>query len=166
VSALATVLAALLSIGLLCTRRTETALGLCAAQGLCAAATLGAHGSLMAPAALLLNAVAVPLAAWRVLAEAVDPAPSPYLWLLAALLVVSAAAAFGALGNDIAAGIAVVLLGPLIAMQSNPAIGSLSAQNGVVLVAAAIPDLPPGSVLVAAVPLLPAILLGHAWLRR
>jgi hypothetical protein len=166
VSAFATILAALLSIGLLCARRTETALWLSAAQGLCAAAALGASGSVVTPAVLLLNAVAVPLVAWRVLAEAAQPAPPPRLWLLAALLLVSAAAGFGGLGNDMASGIAVVLLGLLIATQGNPAIGLLSAQNGVALVAAAIPDLSLGSVLAAAVPLLPAILLGHAWHRR
>jgi hypothetical protein len=159
-------LAVLLSIGLLCTRRIETALWLCALQGLCAAVTLGAGGSVFAPAVLVLNAVAVPYFAWRVLADAAQSAPPPRSWLLGAVVLVVAAAGFGSFGNGIASGIGVVLLGLLLATQANPMIGLLSAQNGVVLVAAAIPDLPPTSVLAAAIPLLPAIQLGYAWLRR
>jgi hypothetical protein len=59
-----------------------------------------------------------------------------------------------------------VLLGLLLAAQSAAPIGLLSAQNGVVLVAAAIPDLPMESTLSASVPLVPALLLAHAWLRQ
>ena len=165
-SAFAAVLAALLSIGLLCARRIETVLWFCGLQGLCAAVALGAGGSVFAPVVLALNAVAVPFVAWRVLADAALTVPSPRSWLLAAVLLVVAAAAFGNFGNGIASGIAVVLLGLLLAAQGTTMIGLLSAQNGVVLVAAAIPDLPPASALAAAIPLLPAICLGHAWLRR
>ncbi len=165
-SAFAAVLATLLSIGLLCARGIETALWVCGLQGLCAAVTLGAAGSVFAPAVLALNGVAVPLAAWRVLTDAALSAPRLGSWFLAAVLLVVAAAGFGSFGNGIASGIAVVLLGLLLAAQGGTAIGLLSAQNGVVLVAAAIPDLPLSSALAAAIPLLPAICLGHAWLRR
>ena len=165
-SAFAAVLAALLSIGLLCARRIETALWVCGLQGLCAAITLGAAGSVFGPAVLVLNAVAVPLVAWR-LPTVAAPSTLPLgSWLLAAVLLVVAAAVFGSFGNGMASGIAVVLLGLLLAAQGATAIGLLSAQNGVVLVAAAIPDLPLGSALAVAIPLLPAICLGHAWLRR
>lgn len=165
-SAFAAVLAALLSIGLLCARRIETALWFCGLQGMCAAVALGASGSGFAPAVLVLNAVAFPVVAWRVLADPALSAPSPRSWLLAAVLLVVAAAGFGSFGNGIASGITVVLLGLLLAAQGTTMIGLLSAQNGVVLVAAAIPDLPLTSVVAAAIPLLPAICLGHAWLRR
>ena len=94
-----------------------------------------------------------------------DPSP-PRLWLLAAGLLLVAAIGLGNLGNGIASGVAVVLLGLLLATQSAAPIGLLSAQNGVVLIAAAIPDVPMESTLSATVPLLPALLLAHAWLRR
>jgi hypothetical protein len=165
VSTAAAVLALLLSVGLVCVRRAEVALWVCAALGLCAAGALAADGSLVAPVALLLNAAAVPLALRRVLDDRLpDPSP-PRLWLLAIGLLLVAAVGFGNLGNGIASGVTVVLLGLLLAARSAP-IGLLSAQNGVVLVAAAIPDLPMASMLSATVPLLPALLLAHAWLRR
>ena len=47
-----------------------------------------------------------------------------------------------------------------------PALGLLSSQNGLLLVAAAIPDLPPSAVLLVVLPLLPGSLLANAWLRR
>lgn len=165
-STFATVVAALLSIGLLWGRRTETTLWFVGLQGLCAAVTLGAGGSVFALAVLVLNAVAVPLVAWHMLTDTTPSLPSPHSWLLAAVLLVVAAAGFGSFGNGIASGIVVVLLGLLLAAQGSTMIGLLSAQNGVVLVAAAIPDLPPSSALAAAIPLLPAICLGQAWLRR
>ena len=165
-SAFAAVLAAMLSIGLLCARRIEIALGVCGLQGLCAAVALGAAGSAFAPAVLILNAIAVPLVAWHVLTDAAPSVPPPGTWLLAAVLLVVAAAAFGSYGNSVASGIAIVLLGLLLAAQGAAVIGLLSAQNGVVLVSAAIPNLPPSSALAVAIPLLPAICLGHAWLRR
>lgn len=160
------VLALLLSIVLVSVRRTRTALWICAAQGLCAAGTLAADGSLVAPVALLLNAAALPLALQRVLEDRLpDPSP-PRLWLLAVGILLVAAVGFGSFGNGIASGVTVVLLGLLLAAQSAAPIGLLSAQNGVVLVAAAIPDLPMESTLSASVPLLPALLLAHAWLRQ
>lgn len=165
-SAFAAVLATLLSIALLCTRRIETALWLCGLQGLCAAVTLGAAGSVFAPVVMILNGVAVPLVAWRMLTDTSPSAPPRGSWLLAAVLLVVAAAAFGGFGNGVSSGIAVVLLGLLLSAQGASVIGLLSAQNGVVLVAAAIPDLPLSSTLAVAIPLLPAICLGHAWLRR
>ena len=165
-NAFVAVVAALLSVGLLCARRIETALWFCGLQGLCAAVALGAGNSGFGPIVLALNAVAIPFAAWRVLADVAQSTPSPRSWFLAAVVLVVAAAGFGSFGNGMASGIAVVLLGLQLAAQGGTAIGLLSAQNGVVLVAAAIPDLPATSALAAAIPLLPAISLGHAWLRR
>jgi hypothetical protein len=160
------VLVLLFSISLLCLRRTETALWVCAAQGLCATGALAAYGSLVAPVALLLNAAAVPLALQRLLADRLPDPPPPRLWLLAIGVLLVTAFGFGMLGNGIASGVAVVLLGLLLAARGAAPIGLLSAQNGVVLVAAAIPDLPPESMLFATLPLLPALLLAHAWLRQ
>ena len=95
------------------------------------------------------------------------PGWRPFLTALLAIGVLLVTAfGFGSLGNGIASGVAVVLLGLLLAARGAAPIGLLSAQNGVVLVAAAIPDLPPESMLFATLPLLPALLLAHAWLRR
>lgn len=160
------VLALLLSVGLLSVRRTEAALWISAAQGLCAAGALAAAGSPIAPVALLLNAAAVPLASQLVLEDRLPDPPPRRLWLLAVCLLLVAAVGFGKFGNGIASGVTVVLLGLLLAARSAAPVGLLSAQNGVVLVAAAIPDLPTESTLSATVPLLPALLLAHAWLRR
>ena len=160
------VLALLLTVGLVGIRRTETAVWICAAQGLCAAGALAVTGSPAAPVALVLNAAAMPLALRHVLADQLPDPPPPRLWLLAVVLLLVAAIGFGRLGNGIASGVTVVLLGLMLAARSAAPVGLLSAQNGVVLVAAVIPDLPMESTLAATVPLLPALLLAHAWLRQ
>ena len=62
------------------------------------------------------------------------------------------------------------LLGLLLAVMRSdawaPALGLLSSQNGLVLVAGASPDLSLLAALAVAVPLVPGLVLAGKWLRR
>jgi hypothetical protein len=167
VISVASVLVLLLSIGLLSVRRADAAVSICAGQGICAAIALGMTGSIAAFIALVLNGVAAPLASWRFLdrGQAMLHAKL-WVWLAALVLLFIVAGAFGRLGDGVALGSSVVLLGLLTSASGAPAIGLLSAQNGLVVVASSVPDAPLLSSLAAAVPLIPAMLLAHAWLRK
>ncbi len=72
--------------------------------------------------------------------------------------------------EPLALGMSVLLLGLLLpAVRSHrllPALGLLSAQNGVVLAAGAIPDLPLSMLLIAVVPLVPSLAIASLWLRE
>ncbi len=162
----------LLSLALLSVRRIDTAIRLGAGQALFAAAASGAPAT--AVAVLVLNGAALPLAMARL-----DPTPDltarghglvAWMAALAVLLAVIAALARVGPGEIVAIGASVTLLGLLlIALRANPlapALGLLSAQNGLVLVASANADLPISATLAVAVPLIPALVLADLWLRR
>jgi hypothetical protein len=166
VSTVASALVLALSIGLLTVRRIDTAAGICAGQGICAAIAMGATGSIAAPIALVLNGVAAPLASWRFLDRRKTMHMSLWRWLAATALMIAALAGLGGLGDGVALGSSVVLLGLLMSGCGVPALGLLSAQNGLVLVAGSLPDVPLLPALAVAVPLVPAMLLAEAWLRR
>lgn len=166
--------ALVLSLGLLWVRRFDTAVWLGAVQAWCAAMAIGATAVPIAIVAVLLNGIALPLLLMRV------PTPSDFggrgsvrgRWL-ATPLVVLAALAFVAghgAGLHIAIGVSGALLALLlIALRPHPlapVLGLMSAQTGVVLVAAALPDLPVPMALVVALPLVPALVLADAWVRR
>jgi hydrogenase-4 membrane subunit HyfE len=173
--------ALLLAVALLCARRIATALHLCALQALLASVAFAARGwefSAIALAAFALNGAALPLALQR-LAE--RRALSPVMamrhgmvaaWLAALSLLVASAAIFaqGTPGGVLAVGSSVMLLGLLLVVQRAhplaPALGLLASQNGVLLFAAAIPDLPAVTLLAVAVPLVPAMMMANAWLRQ
>ena len=166
--------ALLLSVGLLCVRRNETAGWLCALQALVAAAPLGEIAPVIALGAALLNGVALPLVLVRVGGTAVatartHPVVSGGVTLA---LVTVAGAVFARAGGSglVAAAVSVTLLGLwLIVVRADalaPAIGLLSAQNGLVLVAGAHPDLSLPAALAVAVPAVPALVVADRWLRR
>jgi hypothetical protein len=62
--------------------------------------------------------------------------------------------------------VSVVVLGLLLAARGIPVFGLLSAQNGLVIIASAIPGLSLVSELVVAVPLVPAIMLAELAVNR
>ena len=70
----------------------------------------------------------------------------------------------------VAVGVSVTLLGLLLIVARShalaPALGLLSSQNGLVLVAGAHPDVSLPAALAVAVPLIPALVLADHWLRR
>jgi hydrogenase-4 component E len=175
----------LLSVALLCVRRTATALHLCVLQALFAAAVaLGMRSWGPAATALLAFAltgvVALPLALRR-LADRHHMSPVIALryggevsWIAALVLLLVSVATFAQLrpadtGEVLALGLSVVLIGLLLVSQQShpmaPALGLLSSQNGLILVASAIPDLPLATTLVVVVPLIPALLAVNVWLR-
>lgn len=157
-------LALLLSLALVGTRRDETAIWLCALQGLCAGAVLALAGSPVAVLAVVLNGIAMPLALRRV---TVAPARHGVVsWAMTlGLLVIAVAVLDKAGAGDVAAlGAAVTLLGLLMA-HGAPVLGVLSAQNGLVVVASAVPGLSLQALLVVAIPVVPAMLLANAWSR-
>ena len=73
-------------------------------------------------------------------------------------------------GDIIALGASVVLLGLLVmALRAHPlapVLGLLTAQNGLVLVVSASPNIQFVTAFVVAVPLTPAIVLANSWSRR
>ena len=171
------------AVALLCAGRARTALHLCALQALLAAAAYGARGPGWAAIALVafaLNGVALPLilarlSDQRALAPVIAMRGGMTAWLAAlALLLVSvvtfAQAMPGGVNELLAAGSSIVVLGLLLAAQrAHPlaqAVGLLSSQNGIILVAAASPDLPLTAVLAFVVPFVPAMMAANAWLRR
>jgi hypothetical protein len=159
----------LLSLGLLCAGRIATALWLCAAQALCAAGSLAGASAAAALPALALNGIVLPLVIAR-LAGAGSLRPAGHGWIGWALALAVPALAAGLLSGGAATGAAVTLLGLALGIVRRhplaPAIGLLSAQNGLVVVAAAYPafSLPAGAAV--AVPLLPGLALADHWLRR
>lgn len=160
----AAVLVLLASVGLLFSRRAGMAIGLCAGQAVCASVALAATGSAIAAVALALNGIIMPLACRHVQARFDFAAGRPDHWLIAGALVLVAGAAKLGADDVIAIGILVMLLGFLRSFRSVPTLGLLSAQNGLVLIAAAIPGLPQQDALLAAVPFVPAMMLAETWL--
>ena len=164
----------LLSIGLLCARRIETAAQLCALQALFAAISFGETATAIAILAFSLNGVALPLAIARMNnATLLTLRGNAILsWAMTLALLVVTGLIFAKVGADglVAAGVSVALLGPLlIVLRSHPlapALGLLSSQNGLVLVAGALPDVSLSAALAVAVPPVPALMLAIIWLRR
>jgi len=70
--------------------------------------------------------------------------------------------------DPLALGLSILLLGLLLlALRSHPllpALGLVSSQNGVVLAACAIHGLPLSALVLAAVPLVPALVVASVWL--
>jgi hypothetical protein len=177
VAHLAGAFALVLAIALLCVRRTGTAVFVCAVQALLAAAALGASDWHVAIIALL----ALPLTLRRILRR---PGMSPIAnlrgrgvvsWLAALVLVAVSAAIFTQIrtaepGEALVLGSSIVLLGLLLVAQRShplaPALGLLSSQNGLLLVASATPGLPLLALMVVVVPFVPALVLANAWLRQ
>ena len=181
---LAGALALLLSIALLCARRTGTAVGTCAVQSLLVAAVLAAPGwrhASLAVVAFALSGVAIPLVLQR-LRERSGMAPviamrrgDVVTWIAALVLLVATVATFtqvrvGGATDALGFGVSITLLGLLLVARRPhplaPALGLLSAQNGLILVAGATTDLPLPALLVVIVPLVPALLAANAWLRQ
>lgn len=165
----------LMSVCLLCARRIEAVLPLCAVQSLFASVVLGAAGeatAAIAVLALLLNGIAVPLAMRRVAMPSAFAARigDRMTWPLALALIVMAGAWLANIGTGetLALGTSVVLLGLLMVARDPRArvVGLLSAQNGLLLVASAVPDLPLPAALVVAIPLVPVLALADAWLHQ
>jgi hypothetical protein len=172
----------LLSIALLYVRRLETALPVCVLQSLLAAAALGAHGWEPAGVALLafgLTGAAIPLALRRLMSRshmplAIGSRDSVAPWLPGMLLLAVTVVVLGQFrpavpGEALVLGASVVLLGLLMAAQAShplaPSFGVLASQNGMLLVASAIPALPLPVLVVVALPVLPALLVADRWLR-
>ena len=157
----------LLSIGLLCARRIDTALQICAVQALLAAMSLGVTP--VAIVAFALNGVALPvLIAWMDNPATLTVRGNAALsWIVVLAMLVVFGLAFGGV---IAIGVSVVALGLLLIVvrlhDLAPAIGLLSSQNGLVLIVGAQSDLPLTTMLVTAMPLTAALVLAERWVRR
>ena len=168
----ASVMALLLSVALLSARRIGTAIGLVALQALCAAVASGAAGT--AAVVALLGGVALPLAMARFAAApelAVRGHPLA-AWMLAPAVLLASVATLTttAPAQHEALGAAVTLLGLLlVGLRTHalaPALGFLSAQNGVVLAAVGTAGATLPTALAVSLPLLPALALADAWRRR
>ena len=84
------------------------------------------------------------------------------------VVIISVAARIGA-GEIVAAGVSVTLFGILLAVLRSDgwvALGLLSSQNGLVLVAGANPDLSGTAAYTVAVPLVPGLIIAGMRLRR
>jgi hypothetical protein len=164
--------ALLLSVALLCVRRIDTAVQICALQALCTAVALGEAAAAVAVLAFALNGVMLPLVLVRMNGASM-PAPRGNALLVGAVamallvVILSVAAKLGA-GEVVAAGVSVTLLGVLLAVSRSDGwavLGLLSSQNGLVLVAGANSDLSRMAVLAVAVPLVPGLVLAGMRLR-
>jgi hypothetical protein len=164
--------ALLLSIGLLCARRIDTAVQLCALQALFAAASLGEVA--VAILAFALNGVVLPLAVARMNGDTMLTVRGSAMlsWAVVLALLAATGIVLARVGTDglAAVGASVALLGVLlIVLRSHalaPAVGLLSSQNGLVLVAGAHPDVSLPAALAVAIPLIPALILADNRLRR
>jgi len=163
----------MLSIGMLCARRFESALVAGVVQAWVAAAALGEVSILATFVAVALNGIALPLAMRRRASTAMTVRGDPRVdWIVVAsmLLVNLVVLAQEGQGEVVSAGASVVVLGLLlVALRLHPlapALGLLSSQNGLVLVASASSNLHPTMALVVAAPWVPAMILAEAWLRR
>ena len=184
---LAAALALALSFVLLFAERIDTVLRVCGLQAMAAAVATGAqgwaeHAAPLCFAALLvfaLNGMALPLVLRRIaerttLPSAVGRRCGFAISALAAavLVAVSVAGAMRLTQNGqfdpLALGLSILLLGLLLlALRSHPllpALGLVSSQNGVVLAACAIHGLPLSALVLAAVPLVPALVVASVWL--
>lgn len=166
--------ALLLSIGLLWARQIDTATQLCALQALAAAVALGQAAPTVAILAFALNGVALPLAIGRLHGDTMLKARGGAIlsWAAALALIALTGMAFARVRTDglIAAGVSVALLGLLlIAVRAHPlapALGLLSSQNGLVMLAGAQSELPLPTALAVALPLVPVLVLAERWQRR
>jgi hypothetical protein len=157
----------LLSIGLQCARRVDTAMQICAVQALLAAASLGATP--VAIVAFALNGVALPLLIARMDSPGTLTARGNAVlsWIVVLALLVVIGLTFG---GSVAIGVSVVAIGLLlIVLRSHPlapAIGLLSSQNGLALVTGSQPDRPLTAMLVAVMPLTATLVLAERWARQ
>jgi hypothetical protein len=174
VISVASAAALLLSIGLLSARRVDTAMQLCALQALAAGISLGQVVPTAAILAFALNGVGLPLVVARLHGETLLEARggAPLSWAAALMSVALAGVAFAGVGTDglVAAGVSVTWLGLLlIALRAHPlapALGLMSSQNGLVMLAGAQSELPLPTALAVALPLVPALVLVESWQRR
>lgn len=166
--------ALLLSVGLLCARRIDTAALICALQALSAALALAETATAAAILSFACNGVVLPLALTRIAgAPALTWRSNAILaWSLAVVVPAATVLVFAGAGAGglLAVGASVAMLGLLLiglgAHALAPAVGLLSAQNGLVMVAAAQPGLTLPAALAVAVPLTPVLGLAGWWLRR
>lgn len=189
IAALAGALALSLSFALLFAQRISPLLRIGTVQALAAALALAAqgwarHDAALCVAALLalaLNGLALPLALRRLIERAATSfsvrwrcgsaaSATAGFVLVAASVAAMMPVADGENFEPLALGMSVLLLGLLLpAVRSHrllPALGLLSAQNGVVLAAGAIPDLALSMLLIAVVPLVPSLAIARLWLRE
>jgi hydrogenase-4 membrane subunit HyfE len=182
IAVLAGALALSMSLAVLVIGRIDSALRFCALQALAAAVAAEAQGwvwnasslHLAGMLALAMNGVALPLAFHRFIKRTSEPLSFGHrhgliasLAASVALITTSVAAAIAVARGErfelLALGLSVLLLGQLLlALRTHrllPALGLLSSQNGVVLAVCAIPGLPPSTLLLATVPLIPSLVL-------
>lgn len=170
----ASVAGLLLSIGLLCARRVDTAATLCALQAVCAAVALSQLGVAFAGLVIALSGLALPIGITRIAdAPALTARGGALaLWAAALLVLVATGTGLANVGTDgsVAIGTSVTLLGLLLIVVRRgalaPALGVLSAQNGLILLAGAQPVLPLPAAVAVALPVIPALMLAEQWLRR
>jgi hydrogenase-4 component E len=184
---LAGALALALSFVMLSAERIDTLLRVCALQAMAAAAAAGAQGwaehtAQLCFAALLvfsLNGMALPLVLRRLAGRTTLPSAAGRrcgfaISTLASAVLVAVSVA-GAMRltqsgqfDPLALGLSILLLGLLLlALRSHPllpALGLLSSQSGMVLAACGIPGLSVPALLLAAVPLVPALVVASVWL--
>jgi hydrogenase-4 component E len=183
---LAGALALALSFVLLFAERIDTVLRVCALQAVAAAVAAGAQGwaehtATLCFAALLvfaLNGMALPLMLRRLARRTTLPSAAGRrcgfaisATVAAVLVAVSVAGAMrltqSGQFDPLALGLSILLLGLLLlALRSHPllpALGLLSSQSGVILAACGIPGLPVPALLLAAVPLVPALVVASVW---
>jgi hydrogenase-4 component E len=188
IAGLAGALALSLSFALLFAQRISPLLRICMVQALAAAVALGAqgwtrHDASLCVAALLavaLNGLALPLVLRRLIDRAARSlsvrwqcgfaaSATAGLALVAASVASIMRVADGEKFEPLALGISLLLLGLLLpAVRSHrllPPLGLLSSQNGVVLAASAIPNLPLSVLLIAVIPLVPSLAVASLWLR-
>ena len=187
VAASAGALALSLSFATLFVGQFAAALRVCVAQALAIALAAAAqgwalHSASLCIAALLifaLNGIALPLALRRVIGRTI--APRSIAWRVgfvasaaAAVVMVAASAAAvtrltqGEQFEVLTAGLSILLLNfLLLALRSHPllpALGLVASQNGISLAACVIPRLPASTLLLAAIPLVPAIIVASVCL--
>jgi hypothetical protein len=163
-----------LAVALMCSRRFDVALLLCAAQAIAGAAAMAGTVAAAAGVALALNGVALPLALHR-LSDAAplrlrDRPVRRWAIVLAALGATIIVLARFQVAEAVTLGAAVAILGVMFAALRAHALaaplGLLSAQTGLLLVASAHPHLSLAGALVVAAPVGAALVLAETWLRR
>jgi hydrogenase-4 component E len=184
---LAGAMALALSFVLLFAGRIDTVLRIGALQAMAAAVAAGAqgwaeHAASLCFAALLafaLNGMALPLVFRRLAGRTTMPSAAGrrrgFAISATAAAVLVAVSVAGAMRltqsgqfDPLALGLSILLLGLLlIALRSHPllaALGLLSSQSGMILAACAIHGLPLPALVLAAVPLVPALVAASVWL--